>query len=1209
MATSASLFTPQVSTPNARFSRLIRPVIQDDSVARPLALPVAEDSFPIDRLDLDETSVAQLHGPDGPKLDAAAETPVAASITDAIPPQLGDGPINGVDVPDAAIPPNVGPEDSVRAVLDNNQPQAVDDSAKFDWQAEILGRPLTVSIGEFGFEDFKNRWGEDAEYHVVELLVGSEKTTEEFGKEEARRAGAPGKRGQREEHKTSSSAADTWIQRIRIQSPVVLHYLQEAMNAPRWNTSQYRVFFRPFKALLYCQANMRRALERLEKQFAGANPAEAGLRPDDSSGANVAGGRPGKGKNQLDKGSGAKHVRHAMVGVVEDAPATRDRSTRVGGNGSGVSWNDADTKTVEKLKGRKPEEAETGGTDTLNDRTALEHLRCYVDFMDERVMPMEDIFDGNGQQMVRFDDLWFLFKVGDVVHCPAGSAAREAGRSMNTRTNRGRYQTAFSVFYKGLSVIDDSTPDDFKIKDRTMVLWCYYLDHDGETYGPVKQKLVIEAFAGQRSIRELTTYPLRFAVNADRLRSELETQGKRFRDLAKLKHVSCEGWTLTVPPLGTYERGDEETPEHIESDVIIDFAEAVRGEPSWKPEFEAPLPAEQFDDWSQGTDKMNILHWPSDEKITRSTEPWFSIVECTQRDDNTEEQVKKDGIEANLFLKAFSNGVVETLDGLDEDTNSLLLPRRFFVYVLRKRRFAMVDTMSLRAVPPQSTIFDDLRIDSNHKLIVQSLVADHFEKRRVQRQWPIFGAMNQDIVRGKGSGLFILLHGVPGVGKTATAEAVAQASNKPLFTITCGDLGLTPEAVDSKLNEVFRLAHLWDCVLLLDEADIFLARRDTFNLKRNALVSVFLRVLEYYSGILFLTTNRVGILDEAFKSRIHISLYYEPLSRYQTIEIFRVNIKKLRAIEDEKQHQLQGTGIEQPRLLIKAKSIVEYAQRYFDEQAETPHLRWNGRQIRNAFQIASSLAHYNIRKNSLGESGVVSGQAQCPVLDEIQFDKVAEAIERFGNYMDYTKAMTDADHARLEAIRADEVRNDDLAPRNRGHKIFGTPVAPASAHDRRPAASSYQKRQASAPGQAPSSHYPAVRPADNARYREKGKRDVQDQLEGAVGTTQSGGPRVRETPASSQKRAPGRVTAPARAYPMQGTPRRHAPPPRPTFDEDYGETEEEMDAPPGARTRAYDENRREEIFEGDDDVDDFDEGAAWEGQPAAFEGDGGDYDD
>jgi SpoVK/Ycf46/Vps4 family AAA+-type ATPase len=78
---------------------------------------------------------------------------------------------------------------------------------------------------------------------------------------------------------------------------------------------------------------------------------------------------------------------------------------------------------------------------------------------------------------------------------------------------------------------------------------------------------------------------------------------------------------------------------------------------------------------------------------------------------------------------------------------------------------------------------------------------------------------------------------VPGVGKTATAEAVAQANKKPLFVITCGDLGFTPGEVENSLKDIFRLAHSWDCILLLDEADIFLSRRQLSDLKRNALVS------------------------------------------------------------------------------------------------------------------------------------------------------------------------------------------------------------------------------------------------------------------------------------------------------------------------------------------------------------------------------------
>lgn len=59
-----------------------------------------------------------------------------------------------------------------------------------------------------------------------------------------------------------------------------------------------------------------------------------------------------------------------------------------------------------------------------------------------------------------------------------------------------------------------------------------------------------------------------------------------------------------------------------------------------------------------------------------------------------------------------------------------------------------------------------------------------------------------------------------------------------------------PEEVEDTLQTAFQLAQSWDCIMLLDEADIFLAQRTNQDIERNALVSVFLRVLEYYEGIL-----------------------------------------------------------------------------------------------------------------------------------------------------------------------------------------------------------------------------------------------------------------------------------------------------------------------------------------------------------------------
>jgi hypothetical protein len=84
-----------------------------------------------------------------------------------------------------------------------------------------------------------------------------------------------------------------------------------------------------------------------------------------------------------------------------------------------------------------------------------------------------------------------------------------------------------------------------------------------------------------------------------------------------------------------------------------------------------------------------------------------------------------------------------------------------------------------------------------------------------------------------------------------------------------------PKKLEGQLSDIFELAGHWKALLLLDEADVYLRQRsDDHN--RNFLVSVFLRMLEYYKGIGFLTTNRVTDFDAAMLSRIQRGLWYKP---------------------------------------------------------------------------------------------------------------------------------------------------------------------------------------------------------------------------------------------------------------------------------------------------------------------------------------------
>ncbi len=174
----------------------------------------------------------------------------------------------------------------------------------------------------------------------------------------------------------------------------------------------------------------------------------------------------------------------------------------------------------------------------------------------------------------------------------------------------------------------------------------------------------------------------------------------------------------------------------------------------------------------------------------------------------------------------------------------------------------------------------------------------------------------EDIVENKRSGSIFLLHGPPGVGKTLTAEAVAEVLYRPLYYVTMGELGTTAEDMECRLSDVLELCSEWNAIIVLDEADVFLEQRRTSDLVRNSMVCVMLRLLEYHSGILFLTTNRVRNLDPAFESRITLALRYNNLKPEARAQIWsnllkRISLQVATNVEPMVlgQHELNGRQI------------------------------------------------------------------------------------------------------------------------------------------------------------------------------------------------------------------------------------------------------------------------------------------------------------
>ena len=170
----------------------------------------------------------------------------------------------------------------------------------------------------------------------------------------------------------------------------------------------------------------------------------------------------------------------------------------------------------------------------------------------------------------------------------------------------------------------------------------------------------------------------------------------------------------------------------------------------------------------------------------------------------------------------------------------MLLPPRVFGFALLNRKWYAFDIDRVEDIKNTDQTFDHLVLPPKHKKIMRALVQNHTRGSTTNelKADSVDEDFSMDLIRGKGKGLIILLHGVPGVGKTSTAESVAAQTRRPLFSITCGDIGTTASKVEKCLNDYFDMAHKWGCVLLLDEADVFLAKREKGgDLERNGIVS------------------------------------------------------------------------------------------------------------------------------------------------------------------------------------------------------------------------------------------------------------------------------------------------------------------------------------------------------------------------------------
>jgi hypothetical protein len=419
---------------------------------------------------------------------------------------------------------------------------------------------------------------------------------------------------------------------------------------------------------------------------------------------------------------------------------------------------------------------------------------------------------------------------------------------------------------------------------------CHVVDWDGKKMGWAVEGVQIRKYDGKVSFEDLECRPLEHAANAAKVRAYLIARGRTFQRLASNPYQYYDGIAAYHPETAP----NKTLLEPVSGRIFLDAASWNRINPI-NAAFLQSLDQEnpRDDGYAEMQRHQAMLnHMFRGKTISADRENMLKTTKDSVQGDLSEEEL--------LFASPLVRG-----------------------YSLATRKWMKFFIDSISDISFDTHAFDSLVMDEQQKNLILSFARSHVN------QYASF----DDVISGKGRGIIIMLSGGPGIGKTLTAESVAEEMRVPLYIMSAGDLGTKSQEVEQRLESILSIVSKWKAVLLLDECDIFLEQRTPHDLERNQIVGVFLRMLEYYQGILFMTTNRVQQIDPAFNSRIHLSLNYPELDAIARARIWKTFLGKIASSKGE---------------AINC-AITE------EEIDRLSKLNLNGRQVKNAIKMASLL--------------------------------------------------------------------------------------------------------------------------------------------------------------------------------------------------------------------------------------------------------------
>ncbi|KAI1642236.1 putative AAA family ATPase [Daldinia loculata] len=473
--------------------------------------------------------------------------------------------------------------------------------------------------------------------------------------------------------------------------------------------------------------------------------------------------------------------------------------------------------------------------------------------------------DLNQNGVITFDYLWTIFKPGIDVY------AFEDGYDRIYKLQRAQYITGPGGQFFQVTVNE--------------------IDYDGDTSGYLSKILLIFNFPGTMKVSDLDVFPASYHPRLGEVKETLRKRGEKFRDI-HLKPYYYGAYRGIVV--------DGKQKRNVDGRIVVD--------PSSYATFTdgcidlIPLDSSLLKPGMMVSDQAHKPASPYPGPLGRPNGPTIPSPQPPPP--------------LPIIHRAGPRRVIKH-SRTQELTDDLLHLCTGYVrgYCFKIKKWVIFHIDNIQDIQWRDDAFDSLVLAGGYKNLIMTFVESHVENKD----------RFDDVIEGKGQGISMLLEGPPGVGKTLTAEAVSEKLRRPLYQLGAGELGAEPDTVEENLKMILETAAKWDAVLLLDECDVILAERSNDSLGRNSIVAIFLRLLEYYRGMLFMTTNRVEAMDPAFQSRIHLTIHYPVLdvpARRQIWERFIQNSHQKSTLLPHNFLELQSIPINGREI----KNVIKTAQ-------------------------------------------------------------------------------------------------------------------------------------------------------------------------------------------------------------------------------------------------------------------------------------------